>query len=114
MIETWAIGLVLLSTVLSALGPILFKKASGKFNLNPLEQLKNKYLLAGIAMYLMGMFAFVPALRGGPLSVLYPILSIKYIWVCLLSVKLLDEQMSRIKWAGIFLIILGISLIGSG
>jgi uncharacterized membrane protein len=112
MAALWAIGLALLSTIFSALGPILFKKGSTSFNLNPFRQIKNYHLLAGIGLYALGLIAFVPALAGGNLSVIYPIISVKYIWVSLLSVFLLGEHMTRMKWIGIFLIIIGISLIG--
>jgi len=57
---------------------------------------------------------FIPALRGGDLSVLYPFVSLSYIWVMLLSIKMLGEKMTKLKWLGILLIISGVSLIGLG
>ena len=53
-------------------------------------------------------------LRGGELSVLYPLAATGYIWVSLLSVKLLKEKMSLFKWLGVSVIIAGITLIGLG
>ncbi len=110
----WAMGLVVLATFVGAIGPILLKKGAGKFSLNPLTQLRNYSLIAGVLTYCLSSLIFIPALRGGELSVLYPLVSIGYVWVCLLSVKLLNEKMGTLKWVGIFLIIVGVSLIGLG
>ncbi len=117
----WAIGLVVLGTLVGAFGPILFKKGSKTFTLdprkilkNPMKLLKNYYVIGGCALYAVSSFIFIPALRGGELSVLYPIVSLSYVWVALLSIKFLGERMNRTKIAGILLIILGVSLIGIG
>jgi uncharacterized membrane protein len=74
----------------------------------------NHNLVKGIFMYALATVVFVPALKGGELSVLYPLVAVGYIWVCLLSVWLLKERMLWNKWLGIALIIVGVSLIGVG
>ena len=65
-------------------------------------------------MYGISTILFIPALKGGELSVLYPFVALAYIWVSLLSVKFLGEKMNKVKWLGIALIILGVSFIGLG
>ncbi len=117
----WAIGLVILGTIVGAFGPILFKKGSRTFSLdprkilrNPMMLLRNYYVIGGCALYAVSSFIFIPALRGGELSVLYPIVSLSYVWVAILSIRFLGEKMNRTKVAGIALIILGVSLIGIG
>jgi len=57
---------------------------------------------------------FIPALKGGDLSILYPFVSVTYVWVALLSVRFLGEKMNKFKWIGIAMIILGVSFIGIG
>lgn len=112
--QTWAILLVISATLVGAFGPILLKKASEK-KLSNLKSLSTNYhLFGGIALYGLGTLLFIPALKGGDLSVLYPFVALSYIWVSLLSVKSLGEKMNRMKWMGIGLIILGVSLIGLG
>lgn len=111
--ELWAIGLVILGTVVGAFGPILLKKASCELTLS-IKSLLNKNLLGGIALYGMATIVFIPALRGGELSVLYPFVALTYIWVSLLSVRFLKEKMNTQKWLGIAMIIVGVSLIGLG
>ncbi|MBI4147954.1 multidrug transporter [Candidatus Woesearchaeota archaeon] len=112
--QLWAVGLVLLGTLVGSIGPILLKKGSGRFSFNPFAQLRNRALLGGILFYVLSSLIFIPALRGGELSVLYPLVSVGYIWVSLLSMKFLHEKMGGLKWLGIFLIIIGVSLIGLG
>lgn len=112
--ELWAATLVLAATVVGALGPILLKKGSKNFSLNPKILIKNYHLIFGVCLYMVGTALFVWALRGGELSILYPLVSITYIWVSILSIKFLKEKMNKYKWIGISLIILGVAFIGLG
>jgi len=112
--QLWAIGLVISATFIGAFGPILLKKASAQ-RLSKLSSLATNYhLFGGVALYGIGTVLFIPALKGGDLSVLYPFVSLSYIWVSLLSVKFLGERMNKFKWMGIALIIIGVSFIGVG
>ena len=112
--QLWAVGLVVLATLIGSFGPILLKKASSK-SLSKISSLATNYhLFGGVSLYAIGTILFIPALRGGELSVLYPFIALTYIWVSLLSVKFLGEKMNRFKWLGIALIIIGVSLIGFG
>ena len=112
--QLWAIGLVALATLVGSFGPILLKKASSK-SLSKISSLATNYhLFGGVSLYAIGTILFIPALKGGELSVLYPFIALTYIWVSLLSVKFLGEKMNRFKWLGIALIIIGVSLIGFG
>ena len=112
--ELWAIGLVILATLIGALGPIYMKKGAKKFRLDIKALLHNWELILGIGFYGLSTIAFIPALRGGELSVLYPFVSLSYVWVSLLSIKILNEKMNKFKWLGIALIIIGVSFIGLG
>ncbi|MBI2652157.1 EamA family transporter [Candidatus Woesearchaeota archaeon] len=112
--QLWAIVLVISATLIGAFGPILLKKASAK-KLSKISSLATNYhLFGGVALYAIGTLLFIPALKGGDLSVLYPFVSVSYIWVSLLSVKFLGEKMNKIKWFGIALIIIGVTFIGFG
>jgi drug/metabolite transporter (DMT)-like permease len=112
--QLWAIALVILGTIAGAFGPILLKKGSKKFSLNPIKLLKNYPIVGGFFLYCLGTMLFIAALRGGELSVLYPLVSVTYIWVAFLSKRFLKEKMNKYKWAGILLIILGVAFIGIG
>ena len=112
--ELWAVGLVVLGTIVGSFGPILLKKGSKKFSLNPKLLIKNYHIISGTGLYILGTILFIAALRGGELSILYPLVSVTYIWVSFLSIKFLKEKMNKYKWLGILLIIIGVTFIGIG
>jgi len=112
--ELWAIGLVLVSQLIGAFGPIYLKKSSKQFGLSFTGLFKNFNLIIGVFFYGLATVMFIPALKGGELSVLYPMVSTVYVWVSLLSVKMLNEKMTYYKWLGVGVIIFGVVLIGFG
>jgi len=103
--------LTIIGTITGAIGSLYLKKGAEDFNLNILEQIRNKPLLIGCLLFVFGLLFYIYALSLERLSVLYPLTSLTYIWVALVSVKFLGERMNKYKWIGIVLIILGISLI---
>lgn len=76
--------------------------------------IKNYYLIAGFLFYALGTILFIPALKGGELSILYPLVATTYIWVSLWSIKFLKERMNKQKWIGVLLVIIGVIFIGLG
>jgi uncharacterized membrane protein len=128
MTELWAILVVLGACVLGSFGPILIKLGVNKHKAHPLPAVPaggirglvnlafamatNWFIIAGIAVYGVSSILFIPALRGGDLSVLYPLVASSYIWVSIWSVLFLKERMTALKIIGIILILAGISFIG--
>ncbi len=110
----WSVGLAMLGIVVGASGPIFLKKASSEIHRDLRTILRSKNLYYGILVYGLATIIFIPALKGGDLSVLYPLVATSYIWVSLLSVKYLKEKMNVYKWLGVTVIILGVALIGIG
>jgi len=56
----------------------------------------------------------VVSLKYGELSVLYPIIALSFVWVNIISFELLGESLNTFKWAGVSLIIIGVTCIGFG
>ena len=108
-----SIVLVLIAQVVGAPMPILLKKWSSRFSFS-VKTFLSPLLLGGLVAMAVSTFLFIAGLRGGDLSVLYPLVSTIYIWVSLLSVKYLGERMNRMKWMGIVCILVGVTLIGMG
>lgn len=121
-----AIFLSVLSSLIGSVGAIYLKMASNKgifkqINLSKKNKfseihknnifINNKELIIGFTLYIIGILTFVPALMYGELSILYPIISLSYVWVALISMKVFKEKVSSVKWIGIVLIIIGVSLI---
>ncbi|MBD3261579.1 MAG: multidrug transporter [Candidatus Altiarchaeales archaeon] len=114
MVEWWAPPLVVFGTLLGAVGAVYFKKASCKLKPSFSVLIANHELFLGFFFYGVSALVYIVAVRGGELSVIYPLVSTSYIWVCLLSVRVLGEQMNTVKWLGVLLIIAGVSVIGLG
>ena len=112
--EPWAIGLILIATVLGGFGSIYLKKGAERLEFKLKRLLSNRELLYGMVLYGVSSLFFIVGLKGGELSVLYPLVALSYVWISLLSVKILKEQMDFWKWAGVVLIVLGVGLIGIG
>ncbi|MDP7180680.1 MAG: hypothetical protein QF824_05415 [Candidatus Woesearchaeota archaeon] len=105
--KSWAIGLIILCTLLTSSAQIIYK-----FGIEPL----NIYLIAlGLAIYSVAAIILIKALKGGELSVLYPLIATSYIWVSIFSpIFFSTDSMNSTKWIGVVVIIIGISFIGLG
>ena len=114
MTEAWAIGLVFFATVIGSFGSLFLKFGAEHFTLDLKKLLTNYKVILGLLIYVLSSVLFIAALRGGELSVLYPITSFTYVWISLLSIKFLKEKMNKFKWLGILSIIVGVTLIGLG
>lgn len=110
--KIWAMLLVLFTTLLTSSAQLLWKKGSASLTVATIAS--NYYLIGGLLLYVVGGTLLIISLRGGEVSVLYPIIATSYVWVTLLSMRFLDETMNNFKWFGITSIILGIVLIGFG
>lgn len=108
-----AILAVALATLLTASGQFLFKLGTANLTLG-WDLLHNWYLIGGFAIYGISAIILVVSLKYGELSVLYPIVSLSFVWVNILSFEFLSETLNSYKWAGVCFIILGVSLIGFG
>jgi len=113
MTELWSIWLAVLASLTGCFGPILLKKGSGR-RISITGLLTNYYVIFGLLLYVVSSVIFIMALRGGELSVLYPIIALSCVWVSLLSVRFLGENMNYYRWTGNEFIILGVALIGIG
>ncbi|MFH1052922.1 MAG: EamA family transporter [Candidatus Woesearchaeota archaeon] len=107
-IEIWAIELVIISTLISAFATILMKIGSDKLSLNIISLIKNHELIVGAVLFVFSFSLFIPALRGGELSILFPVSALSYIWVNFLSSRYLKERITSKKWIGAVLLLIGV------
>jgi uncharacterized membrane protein len=103
--------LVVLGTIVGAYGSIYLKLGAKDFNLNLIRQMRNRNIILGLFLFAFSTVLYVLLLKAERLSILYPLTSLGYVWVAVLSVMLLKEKMSLPKWLGIAFIIAGIFLI---
>ena len=111
MISTVSILFFIPGLLFGAFGSVLLKKGANKFSISIKGILNNKEILLGIFLSGISMIFYLISLYFTNLSILYPLVSVNYIIIALLSVKYLDEKMNKKKWAGIIFIIFGCFLI---
>jgi multidrug transporter EmrE-like cation transporter len=74
--------------------------------------LLNFSLWTGLSLYGISTGLLILALRDGELSLLYPVISLTYVWVTILSVAVFNESLNIFKILGIAVICAGVALLG--
>jgi len=101
-------------TLLGAAGQILMKLGAntlGPSN-SPLDMLLTPAIFFGYVLYALMTVLFIFALQHEELSILYPIISLTYVWVAGLSVVFLSESLGMIRILGVLTIVLGVTVLG--
>lgn len=112
MTETWAIIVIIIGSLVGAIGAFLIKK--GGFSTDIKKLSSNHLLIGGVLLYALSPIINIVAFKGGDLTVVYPFFTFTYIWSSMLAVKYLGEKMNIYKFAGIFCIIFGTIFITTG
>ncbi|MGO9230672.1 MAG: hypothetical protein ACLQKA_15890 [Bryobacteraceae bacterium] len=102
------------ATLLSAAAQILMKIGMQHFTPNLLAIVTNLPLMAGYSLYGLFTLLMVLALREGELSLMYPIISLSYVWVTALSYFIFHDTLSPLKLLGIAGIMAGVAMLGRG
>lgn len=112
--ELWSIGLALVAIFIGSFTTLFLKLGSINLSINPFKLIKNYYFILAILLSGIAAVIYLISLRGGELSTLYPLVATNFIWVTIWSKIFLKETINKWKLMGIFIIIIGISLIGFG
>ena len=108
-----SMALVFGAGIVGSFGAVFLKL--GAKRLGPsLLSFVNSRLIVGVSLYLASTVVYLSALKGGQLSVLYPMVALGYIWTLLWSKLFFNEAMTRAKFAGLGLIVAGVILVGIG
>jgi drug/metabolite transporter (DMT)-like permease len=109
-----SMGWVLLGSFIGSFGAVLLKAGSKHLERNLLSLFKNWRLAAGVGAYILSSVFFVLGLRNGELSILYPMVSLSYIWTVLWSKTFFGEKLTSAKFYALGLILFGVALLGMG
>ncbi len=111
-------GLVIVLTVVAAAivayAQYVFKRGVHKFTLNlsgMVSLLRNRMVIIGGVVYVIGLGFYLVALGSGELSFVYPAFSSTFIFVIIISHFALKERIGYARLSGILLIIAGIALV---
>jgi len=108
--------LIVAFTLLAAAAQVLFKFGTNRLlgHTSLVAILTDVPLIGGLVLYGLGAAMMILALRHGELSVLYPLISLSYVWVAILSVVIFGENMNPYKIGGICVIMAGVGVMGAG
>jgi drug/metabolite transporter (DMT)-like permease len=83
----------------------------------PLEYISvlfQPWVALGVILLVIWQMSRMALLSWADLSYVLPVTSIGYVIVALIGKVMLNEEISGKRWAGIFLIMAGVALVGSG
>jgi drug/metabolite transporter (DMT)-like permease len=105
--------LVFAASVVGSFGAVFLKLGAMRITRNPLSFL-NSRLAIGVSLFLGSSVFYTLGIRGGQLSILYPMVSLGYLWTLLWARLFFKEAFTARKFAGLGLILLGVVLVGLG
>ena len=105
---------VSVGAVIGSLGAVGLKAGANQLQFNVRALLTNWKLALGLGLYLLSTVFYVKGISHGEISVLFPLVSLGYVWTAIWSKVFFGESMTRAKYAGLALILVGCALLGLG
>ena len=109
-----SILLVVTASVIGSFGAVFLKFGALNLELTVSGLLRNWRLLLGIALYLLSSAFFMAGIKNGELTILYPMVSLGYIWTMIWSRIVFKEPITQYKVMGLGMIIAGIAVLNMG
>jgi drug/metabolite transporter (DMT)-like permease len=103
----FGILLVLIGSILEGFSQLFWKKsvlAAAQFRL---------WLALGLAFHILQLLIYVSALRFLQVGIANPLSSLSFVTVALLSQWFLSESVTKMRWIGIVLILIGTGLLAA-
>jgi len=104
---------LLMCTLLTAISQAMMKYALDSIN-SFMEAITSIPLILGLVIFAVSSIFLIISMRNAELSIVYPFISLSFVWITVISIWIFDEHVSMINFLGIASIIIGISLIGQG
>ncbi|MDE1846177.1 MAG: hypothetical protein KGH53_02765 [Candidatus Micrarchaeota archaeon] len=105
--------LTLISALMIAFAQYNFKREMPKFHITKegmISIISNGKIQIGLVLYVVALGIYLVALSLGELSLVYPIFASVFLFVMLISHRMLKELVSPVRALGVVLIIAGIVL----
>jgi drug/metabolite transporter (DMT)-like permease len=104
---TIGVLLVILCGIIEGIAQVFFKKSA----LAP--DARQLWIGAGVALFIIQALIYTGALQFVEVSTAFPIGSIAFVIVAILSQRFLNERVTGTRWMGIALIIVGVTLLAA-
>lgn len=105
--------LVLFASVIGSFGAVFLKFGAAHLN-DGFFHIFNWKAAFGVVLYLLSSVFYVLGVKHGQLSVLFPMVSLGYIWTLFWSRLFFQESFTGQKFFGLGLILLGVVFVGFG
>lgn len=116
------IAMILVSVALGSVGQLFLKSGMSNVKMgvglssfaSAIQAIPNPMVLTGFFLYGISSVIWLVVLKRAPLSLAYPMISMGYVVVVLLSALILRERITAPTVLGLILICGGVTLIGLG
>ena len=105
--------MVFVASVIGSFGMAFLKMGANRLT-KSIWSFLNTRLIFGVALFLGSSAIYVAGIKGGQLSVLYPMVSLGYVWGLVWAKIFFNEPLTKQKFAGLGLILLGVFFVGLG
>lgn len=109
-----SIILVLFGSFIGSFGAVFLKLGAEHMHGSLARLFTNYWLGVGVALYLLSSVFYMMGISQGQLTVLYPMVSLGYIWAIVWARIFFKEPFTRSKIGGLAMIIFGVALINFG
>jgi drug/metabolite transporter (DMT)-like permease len=106
--------LVLAASFVGSFGAVFLKAGAVRLKRNWASLIFNWQLMAGVGAYLISSLLYLKGVKVGELTILYPMVSLGYVWTLLWSRLFFHEPLTRNKFLGLGLILCGIVILSLG
>lgn len=109
-----SMALVSFGSFIGSFGAVFLKSGAMRLEFKLHSLARNWRLLAGVFLFCFSSIFFVLGLRDGELSVLYPMVSLGYVFTLFWSRLFFGERLTATKFTGLALILAGVVMVGLG
>lgn len=109
-----SIVFILVSSFIGSFGAVFLKLGAEHLKGSLAKLISNYWLAIGIGLYLLSSVFYAMGVSQGQLTVLYPMVSLGYIWAIVWARIFFKEPFTTAKIGGLVMIVFGVALINFG
>jgi drug/metabolite transporter (DMT)-like permease len=105
--------LVFAASLIGSIGMVFLKKASAHLH-KGFFHIISVNAAVGVILFVASSVFYLAGVRNGQLSVLYPMVSLGYVWALFWARFFFNEPLTKQKFAGLGLVLVGVFFLGLG
>lgn len=109
-----SIVFILVSSFIGSFGAVFLKLGAEHLKGSLAKLISNYWLGIGVGLYLLSSVFYAMGVSQGQLTVLYPMVSLGYIWAIVWARLFFKEPFTMAKIGGLVMIVFGVALINLG